>query len=203
MKPLAKIDLDNVLSGGKPVILDIGCGNNKRPGAIGIDKVDLPSVDIIADVEQGLGFFPDGSADQIYSFHFLEHINNLEDLMAEMIRVLKKNGRAIIEVPHFSNPYYYSDPTHKRFFGLYTFYYFVEPKYQLRRKVPTHYSPFRIRVISQKIIFDSPFFAIKLFKKFLQLVVNSSSLIQELYEEHLCYLIPCSAVKTIFTKDTD
>jgi hypothetical protein len=25
-----------------------------------------------------------------------------------------------IIVPHFSNPHYYSDPTHVRFFGLYT-----------------------------------------------------------------------------------
>ena len=46
--------------------------------------------------------------------------------MREITRVLKKNGKANIFVPHFSNPYYYSDYTHKRFLGLYTFYYFVE-----------------------------------------------------------------------------
>lgn len=200
MKPQIKIDLEQVLS-CKPVVLDIGCGKQKKTGAIGIDRVDLPQVDIVADIEDGLEFIPNNSIDKIYCFSCLEHISNFEKLMGEIIRVLKKDGKVVVEVPHFSNPYYYSDPTHKRFFGLYSFYYFVESKHQISRKVPDYYFPFKIRILSQKIIFDSPFLLGKIFKRLLQIIFNLSSLIQEFYEENLCYMLPCRAVEVTFTKE--
>ncbi|MGA2915006.1 MAG: class I SAM-dependent methyltransferase [Sedimentisphaerales bacterium] len=200
MKPQIKIDLERVLS-CKPVVLDIGCGKQKKTGAIGIDRADLPQVDIVADIEDGLEFIPDNSIDTIYCLSCLEHISNFEKLMSEMIRVLKKGGKVVVEVPHFSNPYYYSDPTHRRFFGLYSFYYFVESKHQLRRKVPDYYFPFKIRILSQKILFDSPFLLGKIFKRLLQIIFNLNSLIQEFYEENLCYMLPCRAVGVTFTKE--
>ena len=131
MQPLIKIDLDEALS-NKPVILELGCGRDKRPGAIGVDRMNLPGVDIVADLEDGLDFIPDSSVDEIYARSFLEHVQNFEKLMSEIVRVLKKSGKVFAYVPHFSSPYYYSDPTHKRFFGLYSFYYFVDPRYQLK-----------------------------------------------------------------------
>jgi len=42
MKTLLKIDLNKVTGENRPVVLDIGCGRNKRPGAIDIDRADLP-----------------------------------------------------------------------------------------------------------------------------------------------------------------
>jgi len=201
MEPLIKIDLNEIASGNKPVILDLGCGGNKRPGTIGIDKVDFPEVDIVADIEEGLKFLPNGFADEIYACHCLEHVQNFENLMCEIVRVLKKDGRATVEVPHFSNPYYYSDPTHKRFFGLYSFYYFVDTRHQLRRKVPDYYFPIKIRVLSQRIIFDSPFLLGKIFKRLMQVIFNLGTFIQELYEENFCYLFPCNGVKITFTKE--
>ncbi|MGD0552334.1 MAG: methyltransferase domain-containing protein [Sedimentisphaerales bacterium] len=201
MEPLIKTDLNKIASGGKPVILDIGCGRHKRLGAIGIDKADLPGVDIVADIEEGLGFLPDSFADEIYTFSFLEHVQNFENLMCEIVRVLKKDGKAVVRVPHFSNPYYYSDPTHKRFFGLYSFYYFVENQHQMRRKVPDYYFPVKIRILSQKIIFDSPFLFGKIIKRLLQILFNLGTFIQEFYEENLCYMLPCSALEITFTKE--
>lgn len=200
MEPLIKIDLNKVSSGGKPVILDIGCGKNKRPSAIGIDKVDLPGVDIVADIEEGLRFLPDAFADEIYALSCLEHVENFEKLMCEIVRVLKKGGKAVVGVPHFSNPYYYSDPTHKRFFGLYSFYYFVESRHQLRRKVPDYYFPFKVRILSQKIIFDSPFLVGKIIKRMLQILFNLGTFIQEFYEENLCYIFPCSSIEVVFIR---
>ena len=200
-KSLIKIDLNKAASSGNPVILDIGCGRNKKAGAIGIDRADLPGVDIVADAEEGLGFLPNEFADKIYAMSFLEHVDNFENLMCEIVRVLKKDGKAIVEVPHFSNPYYYSDPTHKRFFGLYSFYYFVENEYQMRRKVPDYYYPIKIKIISQKIIFDSPFLFGKIFARFWQIFFNLSTFLQERYEEHFCYLFPCSSIIVEFTKE--
>lgn len=128
MESNIKINLEQAINSQNPVIIELGCGQKKKTDRITIDRVDLPNVDIVADIENGLPFLPDNSVDQIHCRSVLEHIKNFENLMREITRVLKKNGKANIFVPHFSNPYYYSDYTHKRFFGLYTFYYFVETK---------------------------------------------------------------------------
>ena len=201
MQALIKIDLDEILNTNKLVMVELGCGRNKRPGAIGIDRVDLPEVDIVADVEDGLDFIPDGSIDEIYAHSFFEHVQNFEKLMSEIVRVLKKGGKVFAYVPHFSSPYYYSDPTHKRFFGLYSFYYFVDSEYQLKRKVPDYYFDTKIRIVSQKLIFDSTFLFRKIIKKVLGTIFNSSRFFQEFYEENLCYVFPCNGIEIVFTKD--
>jgi len=126
MEPSVKIDLEKIISDGGPLIIELGCGKKKRQGRITVDKADLPNVDIVADMENGLPFLPDDSVDEIHCRSVLEHIQNFEDLIREIVRVLKKSDKAHVFVPHFSNPFYYSDYTHKRFFGLYTFYYFVD-----------------------------------------------------------------------------
>ena len=120
MVPLIKIDLDKTLKSDAPVIIDLGCGPKKKHGRIGIDKLNLPTVDIVADLENGLPFLPDNSVDQIHSSEVFGCIENFENLMREVVRVLKKDGTSYVFVPHFSNPHYYSDYEHKRFFGLYT-----------------------------------------------------------------------------------
>lgn len=201
METKFRIDLEETLNAGDGVIVDIGCGSRKKSGRIGIDRVDLPEVDIVADIEQGLTFFPDGSVDEIHCRSVLEHIENFEVLMAEIVRILKKNGTAYISVPHFSNPYYYSDYTHKRFFGLYTFYYFVNPKYQLRRKVPEFYTKTRIIILSQRLIFRSAFRGINFFRKVFGWFINLHPFIQQYYEENLCYLLPCHKIEIVFTPD--
>lgn len=201
METKLKINLEKTLNTSDKVIVDIGCGMRKKPGRIGIDRVDLPEIDIVADVEEGLTFFPNGSVDEIHCRSVLEHIENFEVLMAEIVRVMKKNSTAHISVPHFSNPYYYSDYTHKRFFGLYTFYYFVSPKYQLRRKVPDFYTKTRIRILSQRLIFRSVFKIINPFKKLFGWFINLHPFLQQYYEENLCYLLPCHGIEIVFTPD--
>lgn len=201
MKPIIKIDLEQIINSDKPVILELGCGPNKKKERIGIDKFDSSYVDIVADLEYGLSFFPDDSVDEIHSTHFLEHIKNFENLMREIVRVLKKRGKSYTVVPHFSNSYFFSNPTHKNFFGLYTLYYFTERKYQLKRTVPTFYTDIRIKIILQKLAFWSPFKRRSLIKKAFGKFINMSSKLQEFYEENLCYIFPCYGLEIIFTPD--
>jgi len=196
-----KIDLDKILKNHESLTIELGSGKKKKQGRITVDNVDLPDVDIVADLEDGLAFLPDESVDEIHCRSVLEHIENFESLMAEIVRVLKKNGTAHIFVPHFSNPYYFSDYTHKRFFGLYTFYYFVKPQYQLRRKVPDYYTNTKIRILSQRLIFRSSFKLINPFKKLFGWFINLHALFQQYYEENLCYLFPCHGIELIFTPD--
>jgi ubiquinone/menaquinone biosynthesis C-methylase UbiE len=201
MRAVLKIDLDERLRSGDPIVLELGCGARRREGRIGIDKLDLPSVDIVADVEEGLPFLPNDSVDEIHSKSFLEHIRNFEQLMREMVRVLKPGGRAHIFVPHFSNPYFYSDPTHVRFFGLYTFQYFAVENRQFRRGVPRFYTDCRVRIVSHELLFQSPFRRRNRVKRLIGRLVNLHRATQEFYEENLCWLFPCYALKVVLTPD--
>jgi SAM-dependent methyltransferase len=197
MEPKIKIDLERILRAHEPVIIDLGCGERKRPGRIGIDQHDLPQVDIVADLEAGLPFLPDRCVDEIHCRSFLEHVENFEHLFTEMVRVLKDDGRACIFVPHFSNPYFYSDYTHKRPFGLYTFYYFVDRQHQPGRKVPTFYTDTRVEILSLKLKFRSPIRILHWPRKLVGAIVNLHPALQEFYEGGLCYLVPCDGVEVI------
>jgi len=202
MEPLVKIDLDKVIKSNALVIIELGCGQKKKQGRITVDKLDLPNVDIVADLEDGLSFLPDNSVDQIHSRSVFAHIENFESLMREIVRVLKKGGTAHIFVPHFSNPYYYSDYTHTTFFGLYTFYYFVDTKHQLKRKIPNFYTDIRINILSQQLVFTSPFWFRRQIKKLAGLLFNCHRSLQEFYEENLCYIFPCYGIEVVFGADS-
>lgn len=201
MEPVLKIDLDTMLSTGAPIVLELGCGRTRRPGRIGIDRLDSPAVDIIADVEEGLSFLPENSVDAIHSKSFFEHVNDLEGLMHEIVRVLKPGAQCHVFVPHFSNPFYYSDYTHSKFMGLYTFYYFVDEQYQLKRKVPSFYTDIRIRVTDQRLVIANPFKQGNWFKKILERLFNRTTALQEFYEENLCYIFPCYGLQIAFKPD--
>ena len=202
MKPVIKIDLQKIVDSPNPVIIELGCGSKKKCGRITVDKVDLPNVDIVADMEKGLPFLPDNCVDEIHCRSVLEHIENFENLIREIVRVLKSSGKAYIFVPHFSNPHYYSDPTHKRFFGLYTFYYFVDNEHQLKRKVPNFYTGTRILILSQRLKFRSVFSILNPFKKLLGWFLNLHPALQAYYEENLCYLFPCHGIEIVFTPNS-
>ncbi|MGA2823229.1 MAG: class I SAM-dependent methyltransferase [Bacteroidales bacterium] len=172
------------------VVLELGCGTRKfDQNAIGIDRVDMDSVDIVCDLEEGLPFIKDESVDLVCSFHTLEHIGNIEFVMREIYRVLKKGGKTSGTVPHFSNPYYYSDYTHKTPFGLYTFSYFTK-KSPLRRKVPTHYNELDFTITKLKIVFYSPFKFRNISRKIFTFIFNSSVFMKEWYEGSLSGFLP-------------
>jgi predicted SAM-dependent methyltransferase len=199
-----KIDLKQVLESGQPVIVELGCGTDKTAGRLGIDQLDLPGVDIVADLNQGLPFLPDNSVDEIHSSSLLEHLSDLELVLRETLRVLKPGGRSHAFVPHFSNPYFYSDYTHNKFFGLYTFHYFVDSEHQqFKRKVPSFYTDIRLRVFSLQYVFTSPFRERELFKMAFGKLINSSNYMKEFYEENLCYLVPCYGMQIVFGKARD
>src|SRR5207302_7013706 len=74
------------------VALDLGCGVDKLPHAIGIDSTDAPSVDVVGDVLVVLRSLPDASVDHIYTRHFLEHVPDLMGILQECVRVLRPGG---------------------------------------------------------------------------------------------------------------
>lgn len=175
------------LTARKPLVLELGCGPRKRDSkAVGIDVLDLPGVDIVDDARAALEKFPDGSVDAIYSEHFLEHLEDPRRLLAEAARVLRPGGSFRAVVPHFSNPYFYSDPTHRAFYGLYTFGYWVE-RTPFRRNVPQYTTPIPLQLVSARLTFQSsrPFYARHALKKAATFWVNWCRWTQEFYEENL------------------
>lgn len=192
-------DKNNVLgklSADAPVVIELGCGANKRHAdALGIDALDYPGVDIVGDIYEVLAQFPPGSVDRVYSYHFIEHVENVSRLLEELSRVVKVGGELEFVAPHFSNPHFYSDPTHRNFFGLYTFSYFSTGA-PLRRQVPTYQAQLRFRLEQVDLRFKSfpPFYIRHAVKKLVGALFNSCRYMQELYEENFCYLFPCYEV---------
>lgn len=180
-----------------PVILELGCGPRKRiTKAIGIDSLNYENVDIVGDVFDVLARIPDGSINEIYSYHFFEHIQDLPLLIDEISRTLKQNGSLVVVVPHFSNPYFYSDYTHRTFFGLYSFSYFAIDKI-FQRRVPNYKRSPSLELMSVYLNFLSPApfkFRNKL-KKLVGKLINSNNSMKEFYEENLCYLVPCYEIR--------
>ncbi len=201
-KIVDKNKLLNNLDNFNEIILELGCGDNKRiKKAIGIDIIDYVSVDIVGEVLDILSYFPNNSVDEIHSFHFFEHVEKLENLLIQCDRVLKYNGKLFTVVPHFSNPYYYSDYTHKLFFGLYSMSYFASDNIH-QNKVPNYKNKLNFRLLKVDLIFKSPrpFYIRYLFKRLQGLIFNSCSYMREFYEENFTYIFPCYEIKYILEK---
>lgn len=190
------------LHGRGPLTLELGCGPRKRyPGSIGIDAIDYENVDIVADAADALRAFPPASVDFITSSHFLEHVPDVGQFLAEMARVARPGGRIEVVVPHFAHPYFSSDPTHRNRFGLYTFSYLAEDGI-LRRGVPDYVRRHDLRLQAVDLVFKStrPFYARHALKRILGWLFNSCGYMQELYEENFCYIFPCYEVRYMLEK---
>jgi ubiquinone/menaquinone biosynthesis C-methylase UbiE len=187
----------------RPLILELGCGGTKRdPGAVGVDLLDAPGVDIVGDALEVLRSLPDGSVRAIHSEHFLEHLPDAEALVREAARVLEPGGEFRAVVPHFSNPHFYSDPTHRTFFGLYTFSYWVA-SVPWRRQTPQYDRPMPLALVDARFHFKStrPFYVRHGIKKLLSSWVNTSRWTKEFYEENLTWLMPAYEVEYVLVRD--
>lgn len=197
-----KIDLREKLDGSESLVLELGCGARKRnPESIGIDLLDYPEVDIVGDIFEVLQNFPDSCVDGVSAHHFIEHVSDLNLLVAELARIVKPRGTIDFVVPHFSNPYFYSDPTHRVFFGLYTFAYLCKSNI-FSRKVPTYENVLAFDLESVDLKFKSarPFYGRYAIKSVIGKIFNSCTYMQELYEENFCYLFPCYEVRYLLRR---
>jgi SAM-dependent methyltransferase len=187
------VDKRGVLQSVEGRILDLGCGNRKRhPNYVGVDMLDYPAVDIVGDAFDVLASIPASTLAGVCSSHFFEHVRDVPKLIAELARVIRPQGYLDITVPHFSNPYYYSDLTHKTMYGLYTFSYWSVDRL-FRRRVPTYQRDLAFELVSVELRFKSPppFVTRYLLKRTFGMLVNLSCWTQEFYEENLSQIIPC------------
>lgn len=123
-----------------PVIVDLGCGARKTPGAFGVDAAPLPGVDLVHDLGETPYPLPTNCAHEIHLNHVLEHFENPLPILEEVWRVARPNGRVLIRTPHYSGRYAWNDPTHRRAFSADSFRYFGENNY-------SYYTHARFRVL--------------------------------------------------------
>lgn len=102
-------------------ILDVGCGTNKHESAIGIDNNPRTNADIIHD----LGDIPYPLAanefDLVVSNHVVEHVPDVMAFISELHRITKPGGSIRLLTPHYTNPDWANDPTHRNHINSYTF----------------------------------------------------------------------------------
>jgi SAM-dependent methyltransferase len=109
-------------------VLDVGCGTNKQEGAIGLDNNPRTAADVIHDLGDVPYPFPDDEFDEIISRHAIEHIPDVMAFITELYRITKHGGRIKLVTPHYTNPDWATDPTHRNQFNSYSFNVFVPEK---------------------------------------------------------------------------
>jgi FkbM family methyltransferase len=116
--------------------VDIGCGDSKPDGFIGVDICPGDKVDIVADISQAFPF-EDDSVDELRAYDVVEHLPDRLNTMNEIWRVCKPGARVDIVVPSTDGRGAFQDPTHISFWNINSFrYYSVQypPYYNLCRK---------------------------------------------------------------------
>lgn len=182
--------------------IDLGCGPRPKKGYYSLDILEISGVDIVADLNHPLEMLPDNSCSHIFSNHVFEHIQDLNVLMGEIFRIAKPNAIIEIVVPHFSNVFGFSDPTHIRLFGVYSFYYYVSKSNQPKlRKVPDFYTNYKYLVNSIQIEFYRLSLLDRLLVPIMRKLVNINLNTQVFYERRLYFLFHASQIRFFLQPD--
>jgi hypothetical protein len=147
--------------------LDVGCGQAKRPGAVGIDSNPRSVADILHDLDRVPWPLEPDSFNHIVCSHIVEHVVDLVCFMEEIHRVAQAGATVEIVTPHFSSRYSYTDPTHRRHFSLFSLDYFVEQSrirpslvsraFETQSPLATFYSTARFAKRRAHLRFGRPF----------------------------------------------
>lgn len=111
-------------------VLNLGCGSDIRKSStikfVNLDRVKLPRVDIVHDIEKFPYPFKNNEFDAALCIMVLEHVKDVIGVMKELHRICKPGAIIKIKVPYFSCPSNYVDLTHKTLFSYYSFDMFTE-----------------------------------------------------------------------------
>lgn len=100
---------------GQPFLLDLGCGNNKRDGYLGVDYAETDATDFLHDLYDLPWPCDDGVVDEIHCAHFFEHLRGSQRpaFMNEAYRILKPQGKLVIITPDADSHRAIQDFTHE------------------------------------------------------------------------------------------
>lgn len=165
-------------------VLDLGCGQNKIPGSVGIDFIQLPSVDIVHD----LNVFPypiaDSSFDKVFLRNIIEHVTGIMKTMEEVHRISKPDALVEILTPHYSSYTSWTDPTHLWHLGSQSFDYFCleqNMNYYSQARFHIEYSHIKLNSVYKWLGFE--------FLVNLQNQHKGFNFIRKFWERYLCFII--------------
>ncbi len=116
-------DLQNTGTDTQLIKVELGCGKNKTPGYIGVDRFPLPGVDVVANLNERFPF-EDDSIDVILAQHSLEHLDDLYHVMSEIYRVCKDGAIVFVLGPYSHLSGNRANIYHKLVFNEHTFRFF-------------------------------------------------------------------------------
>lgn len=129
-------------------VLEIGAGSNPTlrndQEIIHLDRVKLPHIEVVYDIENGKYPFEDNTFDEVLAFSVLEHTTDIVKQLKEIWRVCKNGAIVSIEVPYYNSPDSFRDPTHKSYFTERTMEYFTD------KGIFNYYTNARFEIQSQK-----------------------------------------------------
>ena len=108
----------------KKRVLEVGCGQLKAPGAIGVDSnPDATAADVICNLNQPLPF-AESAFDEVRAVHVIEHMEDVLKTIAELHRVARPRGTLYLVTPHYTDFASWCDPTHRWHLNSYSFRFF-------------------------------------------------------------------------------
>lgn len=163
------------------MILDLGCGSKKRPGAIGVDINLASGADVIHDLESVPYPFESSTADEIYLDNVLEHLDNVVTTLEEVHRIGKPGCLVRIDVPYFRSRWAAVDPTHRHAFTVDSLGYF-DPTHVFFSQY--HYSAARFSI--DRVVFNERFPSTGL----RAMLARAANHWPERYEQHISPILP-------------
>jgi len=113
-KSKAKLKAVSSVVEAEPLKIDLGCGQNKKPGFTGIDIAAAPGVDIVHDLMVMPWPFKNDSVGEVFSSHTIEHFTGPQRVkfMEELWRVMQVGANATFVFPYYSSSRAIQDPFH-------------------------------------------------------------------------------------------
>lgn len=94
-------------------IVDLGCGASKWPGAVGVDIVCAPGVDVVCDLNRPPWPLESNHFDRVVCRHVIEHVHDMVAFLGEIHRIAKPGAEVVFETPHYSSRDSWGDPEHR------------------------------------------------------------------------------------------
>jgi SAM-dependent methyltransferase len=102
-------------------ILNLGSGRKPHPEAVNLDVTPDTGPDVVHDLNRVPWPFPPDRFSEVLAYDVIEHLENVVAAMEEIHRVCRNGAVVRITLPHFSSANAFTDPTHRHYFGYFSF----------------------------------------------------------------------------------
>lgn len=112
--------------------VNLGCGRNPLDGYVNLDRMPLPGVDLVFDLDQPDKLtlpFDEGSVSEWLAIDLVEHIVNFLPMFEELWRCSAPGADFLTALPYGTSDDAWEDPTHVRPWYLGSWGYLGQPWY--------------------------------------------------------------------------